>query len=166
MTSSLVGKIGLGALLLTGALTGCSDGTGPDAQSQGMEATWAGQRWSGDAYATLVQGDTLYLGAATPRNAGSVAQGSMRTRVVFHGPDTYPLGAGDAVLEYLVGGDALTGSYVSSRANAGTLQVTEYGNGWIAGRVSFEATSTYGSAPVGQSAHFQGSFRAQVRSWP
>lgn len=172
MIPKLVKKMGrttlLGTALLAGALVGCSDSTGPDAEAGSIEATWAGQPWSGDAWAVMTLGDTLYVGGATPRGAGPVAAGGMRARVVFHGPDRYTLGAGDAGVDYLVGGDVLTARYVTPRANAGTLEVTEYGDGWIAGRVSFDAEAVpgYSSTPVGAAARFQGTFRAQVRTLP
>lgn len=171
MSSSFVGRVGrgarLGVLVLACALAGCSESTGLDEGETGIEATWAGKRWSGDAGATLAHGDTLYLYGSTPRNAGQLPAQGVRFRVVFRGPGSYSLGRGDAELDYLVGGDVVSAQYVTTRANAGTMQVTEYANGWLAGTVSFDAElgpSSY--APVGTRARFEGAFRARVSTWP
>lgn len=171
MSSSFVGRIGrgarLGVLVLACALAGCSESTGLDEGETGIEATWAGKRWSGDAGATLAHRDTLYVYGSTPRNAGQLPLQMLRARVVFRGPGSYALGPGDAELDYLVGGDVVSAWYVTTRTNAGTLQVTEYAEGWVAGTLSFEGEASRSPyTPEGARARFEGAFRARVSTWP
>lgn len=158
-------RAGIAPLLLAGivaAAAACGDTSGPDA-APGFDAVWAGEPWRGDASARRV-GDSLYVIGATPPNAGSMPAAYVWMRVPAQGPGEYPLGPGEAELTYLVGGDVRTAAYVVTRPGAGTLTLHEYGPGWVAGTVTFEASAAMQHAPVGPTARFEGSFRGRIDS--
>lgn len=134
-----------------------------------FRATWAGNRWEGDASAMLIAGgatgDTLYVLGTNPVNAGQLPISAVRVRVVFRGAGTYTLGPGAAEVIHLLGGDVITAQYAtsSSAGTSGTLTVREYGVGRVSGSVVFDAVATRQSAPYGSTARFDGEFRARVQ---
>lgn len=155
------GPLLLSALL---ALSACEESTGPGGAAA-FQGTWAGGAWRGDAHATLTgRGgvDSLHLTGSTPPGAGSMPAAYVRVSVPVRGAGEYALGPGDAAMTYLLGGDVSTAVYATARAGAGTLSITEYGDGRVAGSVTFEADAARGERPVGSAARFEGSFRAAV----
>jgi hypothetical protein len=139
-----VALIGIGA---------CTDSTEPVDEFPSFFGTWAGKEWSGDASAMLVPGgaagDTLYVGAATPVNAGQSAKETIMAKFVIHGTGTYLLGPGAARLDELVGGDVLAASYSTTATSVGRIEITKYDgvNGLVSGKIQFDAetSSPYGS---------------------
>lgn len=162
-----VGPLLLAALLAAGTAA-CSESTEPRA-APSFQATWAGSAWQGDAGAVLSSRagvDSLHVTGSTPPGAGSLPAAYVRISVPARGTGEYALGPGDAAMTYLLGGDVLTAAYSTTRAGAGTLSITEYGAGWVAGTVTFEAAAATAGAPVGPTASFSGSFRAPVLQQP
>ena len=151
-------------LALAAAGTAACDGTVTEITGDGIEAVWAGKPWAGDASARLVgaAGDTLLLVGSTPPGSGAMAAAYVRVSAPVRGVGSYPLGPGDAELTYLIGGDVRTAAYATTRAEAGVLTVRELGAGWVSGTVTFDATASFGSAPVGPTATFSGNYRARV----
>jgi hypothetical protein len=170
----------LAALLLAaGALSACDESTvglADSPESPSFRATWAGNRWEGDASAQLIAagtaGDTLYVFGTSPVNAGQMPISAVRVRVVFRGTGTYPLGPGAAEVIHLVGGDVISAQYTTggsvgtAAGTAGTLTIREYGAGWVSGSVVFDAVTTRQYAPHGSTARFDGEFRARVQQRP
>jgi hypothetical protein len=166
----------LAVLILAGGASSACDqstvGLADSPESPSFRATWAGNRWEGDASAQLVPGgtagDTLYVLGTSPVNAGQMPLSAVRVKVVFRGAGMYPLGPGAAEVIHLVGGDVITAQYttggsVGTAGTGGTLTVREYGAGWVSGSVVFDAVTTRQSAPYGSTARFDGEFRARVQ---
>ncbi|MEW5931350.1 MAG: hypothetical protein AB1941_28115 [Gemmatimonadota bacterium] len=158
----------LAAVLLAAATSACEESTGPD-PAAAFQGIWAGSAWRGDAGATLTgRGgvDSLHLTGSTPPGAGSMPAAYVRISVPARGTGEYALGPGNAAMTYLIGGDVASAVYATTRAGAGTLSITEYGNGRVAGSVTFDADAAAGERPAGAAARFEGSFRAPVRQEP
>ena len=161
-------------LALALGLAACSDAAGPSAPQATFTGRWAGRPWAANAHATLVLGgtasDTLHLGGAWPAGAPYPAQ-SLHIRLApFRGPGTYVLG-GDAVeMMDLVGGDAVSSTYVGARPLAGVVEIVRFApGGLVEGTVSFRAVPGYGLGQYGTSPEFEdGRFQADVRvfQWP
>lgn len=161
------GRLLLAALLAAGS-SACSESTEPRAVPS-FQAIWAGSTWQGDAGAVLATRggvDSLHVTGNTPPGSESMPAAYVRISVPARGTGEYVLGPGDAAMNYLVGGDVLAAAYTTTRPGAGRLSITEYGAGWVAGTVTFEATAATAGAPVGPTAIFGGSFRAPVRQLP
>ncbi len=135
-------------------LAGC--GGDPAAPAVAFSGSLAGQPFAATASAVLVRGaaatggggDTLYVHATGPSRRTD-RQVSIRLRLVpFTGAGRYPLGAGDAALYEVVGGDAFSAGYASGGAGAGVAVVERYdGPGApVAGTVEFTAASTAAAA--------------------
>ncbi|MDQ3389182.1 MAG: hypothetical protein M3483_06730 [Gemmatimonadota bacterium] len=156
------------AALAAFSLSACDDLTLSDGSQGIIRANWGGRAWSGDADAERRggTGDTLIIWATTPIGAGSVASGSLRLSVAYRGIGHYTLGAEDALVWHLEGGDVLTASYATAEPNAGVLRVEDDSGGWLSGEVDFVARHTQGGTPVGTSARFKGRFRVRVVSVP
>lgn len=154
-------------------LAACSDAAGPSAPAANFTGRWAGRPWAAQAHATLIlggaAGDTLYIGGSWP--AGPVPAQSLRIRLApFRGPGTYAVG-GDAVeMMDLVGGDAVSSTYVGARPLAGVVEIVGFApGGSVQGTVSFRAVPGYGRGQYGDSPRFEdGRFQADVRvhQWP
>jgi hypothetical protein len=154
-------------------LAACSDAAGPSAPEATFTGRWAGRPWAARAHATLIlggtAGDTLYLGGSWPD--GLVPVQSLRIRLApFRGPGLYALG-GDAVeMMDLVGGDAVSSTYVGARPLAGVVEIVRFApEGLVEGTVSFRAVPGYGRGQYGTSPEFEdGRFQAGVRifQWP
>lgn len=165
------------ALLLSIAVWGlsaCGRLTGPELPAEvTFEATWAGERWQGDAGATFFPTpDTLYISATNPVGAGETSSSAavplmhLRMRVSFQGVGSYDLGAGAVELIYLLGGDMVTAQYATTATHTGMLVIEEITSERVRGRVAFEAVSRSDHLPVGQQARFEGSFNARFYSTP
>lgn len=162
-----VGPLLLSVLLAAGT-SACEQTTGPGSAGS-FQGIWAGSTWRGDASATLTNRggvDSLHLTGSTPPGAGSMPAAYVRISVPVRGTGDYALGPRDAAMTYLQGGDVRTAYYATTRAGAGTLSIREYGDGWVAGNVTFDAEAAQGERPVGSAARFQGSFRAPIRQQP
>ena len=158
-------------LALAAALAGaaaCGEGSlEPRPGEAVLRGTWGGTRWEGDASATLWKGDTLYVYASSPRNAGQLPLIAVRVKVALKGTGSYELGKGAAEVLHLVGGDAVTASYETAGPGAGVLHLREYDGEWVAGSMTFDAALKHGpSQPKGEGARFTGEFRARVRRYP
>ena len=163
-------KVGplLAAVLLAAVTSACEESTGPEVEPTFL-AIWGGSTWTGSATATLTgRGgvDSLHLTGSTPPGAGSMPAAYVRISVPARGTGQYALGPGNAAMTYLVGGDVASAVYATTRAGAGTLSITEYGEGRVAGSVTFDADAAAGERPVGAAARFEGSFRAPVLQRP
>jgi hypothetical protein len=162
---------GIRAAMLTAALAAggaaCDNSLEPSERYL-FQGSLGGEQWTGDASASLTPGDTLYLFGASPVGAQSMPATVIRITVPFRGVGTYPLGARAAAVSYLVGGDVLTHEYETTAAGAGTLTVTSHEDGEITGTVTFDAPVKrfYSSPPLGQTARFQGEFRARIERNP
>ncbi len=153
-------------------LAGC--GVDPAAPAVTFSGTLAGQPFAATASAVLVRGaaggggDTLYVYATGPSRRID-RQVSVRLRLApFTGAGRYPLGAGDAALYEVVGGDAFSVGYASGETGAGVAVVERYDGpgGPVAGTVEFTAASA--AATVDQPGMFgrtvrlaSGRFRAE-----
>lgn len=158
----------LAAVLLAAATSACEESTGPRAEPTFL-AVWGGSAWTGSASATISSRggvDSLHVTGSTPPGAGSMPAAYVRISVPLRGTGEYALGPGNAAMTYLVGGDVASAVYATTRAGAGTLSVTEYGDGRVAGSVTFDADAAAGGRPVGSAARFEGSFRAPVLQRP
>lgn len=162
-----VGPLLLSVLLAAGT-SACEETTGPGSVGS-FQAVWAGSDWRGDASATVTSRggvDSLHLTGSTPRGAGSMPAAYVRISVPLRGTGEYALGPRDAAMTYLIGGDVSSAVYTTTRAGAGTLTIREYGDGRVAGSVTFDAEAARGERPVGSAARFQGSFHAPIRQQP
>ena len=155
------------------AAIACTDSIIPIDEFPTFYGTWAGERWIGDAHASLVPGgaagDTLYISASSPARAGQSPKEGIVARVVIHGTGTYLLGPGDARLDELVGGDVVAASYSTTSTSVGRITITSYHgvNGLVEGLIEFtaETSSPYGS--YGSKASLEDAFfSAVVRSLP
>ena len=156
------------SVLLAAATSACEESTGPGPAAT-FQAIWAGSAWHADASATLSSRggvDSLHLMGSNPPGAGSMVSTYVRISVPARGTGEYALGPDNAAMTYLVGGDVGTAYYATTRAGAGTLTITEYGDGRVAGSVEFDAEAARGERPVGAAARFVGSFRAPVLQQP
>jgi hypothetical protein len=158
--------------LLGLGLSACDRATGPEAPGTAtMEATWAGERWQGDAAASFFPtADTLNISATHPVGAGQTSTSAavplmhLRIRVPFQGEGTYGLGSEAVELIYLLGGDGVTARYTTTAAHTGVLVVEEITKERVRGSVYFEAVSRLDHRPAGQRARFEGSFDARLYS--
>jgi hypothetical protein len=147
-------------------VVGCTDSITPVDEFPTFYGTWAGERWIGDASAALV-GDTLFIGARTPTKSSQSPKETFTAKVIIHGAGTYLLGAGDARLDELVGGDVVAASYTTTATSVGRVTITSYHgiNGMVEGTIEFDAetSSPYGS--YGSKASMKDAFfSAVVRS--
>jgi hypothetical protein len=160
-------------LRLCAVAAACRDATDPAAEvASTFSGEWAGKPWAGRAEALLVRGgaagDTLYVFGVWPAD-GVMVQQVVRVRVApFVGAGSYALAAGAAEVTDLVGGDAVSASYVGPGRSAAALEVRAYGGvgAEVAGVARFEAQPARTLAPYGAVARFEGTFRATVRTPP
>ncbi|HSJ10591.1 MAG TPA: hypothetical protein VK928_11785 [Longimicrobiales bacterium] len=128
-----------------------------------FNATWAGERWRGDASASFAPGDTLWIHGSSPAG-GRFPESSVSIGVPYTGPGTYTLPAGTAYVHYLIGGDVLTASYVNVADS--WLVIDEVADGRVRGSVIFAAAHASGGQPVGAAATFEGFFNARLFTIP
>jgi hypothetical protein len=150
-----------GAALAAAVLMAACESTTPTEAT--FNATWGGERWHGDATASFAPGDTLWINGSSP-TGGAFPESSVSVGVPYTGPGTYTLPAGTAHVHYLVGGDVLTGSYVSTSTTQ--LVIDDVADGRVRGTVTFTAAHASGERPVGASATFDGSFNARLFTIP
>ncbi|HLL45822.1 MAG TPA: hypothetical protein VK399_03905 [Longimicrobiaceae bacterium] len=172
----------LGAAGVVAGFGDCLDETGCDLFLAGIATFAAGKLWgiwsavdaardrnralaAGLRPALSVRSGELRMGVSLP-GAGSMPAAYVRISVPVRGAGDYALGPRDAAMTYLQGGDVRTAYYATTRAGAGTLSIREYGDGWVAGSVTFGAEAAQGERPVGPAARFEGSFRAPIRQQP
>jgi hypothetical protein len=156
------------------AFLACHDGAAPTPEARAtFTGRWAGRAWEGDAWAVLVPGgaagDTLYIGGTRPVNAGQAPVESVRLRIVPPGVGTQSLGADDATLLELVGGDVISATYRTVSSGDGSVTLTSYGGvgAAVEGTVAFEAQTESRFASYGTRARFErGHFRAVVTHTP
>ncbi|HEV2734876.1 MAG TPA: hypothetical protein VGV85_08545 [Longimicrobiaceae bacterium] len=162
-----VGSLLLSVLLAAGT-SACEETTGPGSAA-GFRAVWAGSDWKANASATVASRggvDSLHVLGSNPPGSAPIVLTYVRISVPVRGTGEYALGRGDAEMTYLTGGDVTSAVYATTRAGAGTLSITRYGDGWVAGTVKFEAEAARSHRPVGPAARFEGSFRAPIRRQP
>jgi hypothetical protein len=124
-------------------------------------ATWAGDRLTGPASAN-VDGAVLTLHGDDLVN-GMDGRGFIVRVEGFDGPGVYALGADDAEVRYVTGGDGIGDVYRTTRTGAGSVTVSATGNGRVAGSVRFDAEPRPGYAsPVGDLARFEGTFNTAL----
>jgi hypothetical protein len=155
------------ALAITACLAGCSRAAPSPDRSAPFSGVLAGERWAGQASATLIvggaQGDTLYVFGY---DAGSAARRevSIALRIApFTGPGRYTLGVGDVRLSELVGGDVLVASYEA--AARGSVVVRTFGGAGatIAGSAAFTVDRSSATGVFGSTVAFtDGEFQAPV----
>lgn len=158
------------AAVLLAAASACEEATAPEPEP-GFVGIWGGSTWTANAVALISSRggvDSLHLMGSAPPGSRSIVSSYVRISVPLRGTGEYVLGRGDAAMTHLVGGDVVSAFYPTTRANAGTLTIREYRDGWVEGSVSFdaEASATAAGRPVGAAARFEGSFRAPIRLEP
>jgi hypothetical protein len=139
------------------------DSTGPDRDEVHVTAVWAGEPWRGGAE-MLTFADSLVLISWVPAGHAVAPQRTMHVSVPDDGPGVYAIGSGAAAVHYLLGGDVLTASYVTTAELSGTLTIDEITAERVRGSVEFEAASAGSDQPAGPQARFDGSFSAPRRS--
>jgi hypothetical protein len=149
------------ALVLLAA--GCEDEPLVPAMEINFVGTWREQPWQGTAMPHLAA-DSLFIFGST--NEPIATQIAVRASVRFDGPGTYPIPAGAAVVEYIVGGDAIAERYASLASDDAFLIIREHTGGVLTGRLTFPARAlNYPAGTPAPEGRFDAEFvQAEVRS--
>jgi len=120
--------------------------TEPTATQPAFTGQWQGREWKGDASVRILSpgatGDTLYVMSKQPVQTGDgIYEEWLTIHLPFHGAGTYVLDSASVVVRVVIGGDVIGASYHGLGANAGVLEITDYGSvdGHIEGTVWFNA---------------------------
>lgn len=104
--------------------------------------SWRGQPWQGTAMPHLAA-DSLFIFGSTRHPSEAATEIAVRASVRFDGPGTYPIPAGAAVVEYIVGGDGIAERYASLASDDAFLIIHEHTGGVLTGRLTFPARALY-----------------------
>lgn len=153
---SLLRPVFLALLLLAACESATAPAPAPAREGQ-ITGTWSGERFKGSATATLYR-DTLYLWGTSPGDHQGDRE--VHVSVAYNGAGEYRLAAGQAGMQYVFGGDAISATYTVAADGSATLVIEQAQDGTIFGRVSFAAVAEYGEQPAGSGARFTGRFRS------
>lgn len=161
MRITVTGRL-LAAVAVAIGLFGC-DATAPDEELEPtMHATWAGEPWRGGSAARVVDGGVTNLFSWIPVDPRVDPHRMLSISTHVDGPGTYAIGASDARIDYLVGGDGLVASYGTTDVHTGTLEIEEVSTTHVRGTIAFDAVTTGTHQPAGQQARFEGAFNAPL----